>query len=77
MKATQNIKEIEINDLVFLFNDGKHIVQSFTKTSIRFMDVKTNKIQTINKNTFLKNHSYCDNYWKLIQKIRIVNMDFI
>lgn len=77
MKATQNIKEIEINDLVFLFNDGKHIVQSFTKTSIRFMDVKTNKIQTINKNTFLKKHSYCDNYWKLIQKIRIVNMDFI
>lgn len=62
-------EQIEIGDLVFLYNEGKHIVDSFTKTAIRFKCIKNNKIQTVNKNTFLKKHFYTkSNYWMLEQK---------
>lgn len=77
MKTQKNIKEIEINDVVFLFNEGKHVVNSFTKTSVRFNNLTTNKIQTINKNTFLKKHFYFNGVWSLVRKVRTVNMDFI
>jgi hypothetical protein len=77
MKTQKNIKEIEINDVVFLFNEGKHIVDSFTKTSVRFKNLISNKIETINKNTFLKKHFYCNGVWSCIRKVRTINMDFI
>ena len=77
MKAQQNIKEIEINDVVFLFNEGKHVVDSFTKTCIRFNNLISNKIETINKNTFLKKHSYCNGVWSYVRKVKTINMDFI
>jgi len=71
-------KNVELNDLVFLFFEGKHIVDSFTKTAIRFKNIKTGKIQTFNKNTFLKKHVFTkDNIWKYQQKIRTINMDYI
>jgi hypothetical protein len=70
---------IEINELVFLYNEGKHLVDSFTKTSIRFKCVRSNKIQTINKNTFLKTHFFTkDNFWTSERKGRLApNMDYL
>jgi hypothetical protein len=72
-------QEVEISDLVFLYNEGKHLVDSFTKTSIRFKCVRSGKIQTINKNTFLKKHFFTkDNFWTLEQKGRLApNMDYL
>jgi hypothetical protein len=77
MNTTQKNKEIEINDVVFLFNEGKHIVGSFTKTAIRFINVRTNKSETINKNTFLKKHCYSNDVWTCVRNVRKINMDFI
>ena len=69
--------QVEINDVVFLYNDGKHIVDSFTAKSIRFKSVLNGKIQTINKNTFLRKHFYTkDNYWTLYVKHKTINMDY-
>lgn len=77
MKTQENIKEIEINDVVFLFNEGKHVVDSFTKTSVRFKNLISKKIETINKNTFLKKHAYSKGVWSCVRKVRTINIDFI
>jgi len=72
-------EQVEVGDVVFLYNEGKHIVNSFTKTAIRFTSVNTGKVQTINKNTFLKKHFYTkDNYWTMVQKGKLApNMDYL
>lgn len=71
-------EQVEIGDIVFLYNEGKHIVDSFTKTAIRFKSVTNGKIQTINRNTFLKKHFFTkDNYWTLAKTIRTINMDYL
>lgn len=71
-------EQVEIGDIVFLYNEGKHVVDSFTKTAIRFKNATSGKVQTINRNTFLKKHFFTkDNYWTLAKVIRTINMDYL
>ena len=75
MQNEQNIG-LQIGNVVYLFNDGKHIVDSFTKTSIRFICDRTKKIQTINANTFYKNHDTTRGYWAKANKVKQVIMEY-
>jgi len=75
MENGKNI-DLTIGTIVYLFNDGKHIVHSFTKTSIRFICDRSKKIQTINQNTFYKNHNIARGYWSKANKVQQVNMEY-
>jgi hypothetical protein len=69
---------VEINDIVYLYNEGKHTVLSFTKSYIRFKCEKTGKVQNVHKNRFVKGHFFTKNgYWTKEIKHRSVNMDYI
>lgn len=75
MENGKNI-ELTIGTVVYLFNDGKHTVDSFTKKSIRFICERTKNIQTINSNTFYKNHNINRGYWAKVNKCKQVNMEY-